>query len=261
MARDHVALVTGGSRGIGAEIARALARSGAAVVVGARTVDACQVLCDELGAQGARAFPVPLDVTSVDSVRAAVEVARAAVAAIGPIDWLVNNAGIAVSAPLAYDGQGDAGEDLYARHMDVNFHGARRVTEALLGDMLERGYGRVVNVASSAGLRGYAYVSAYCASKHALVGYTRAAALELGDRGVAFRAVCPHYVDSPMLEAGIERIVARTGKSAEEARRFFEGQNPGGRLVSMAEVAAAVRDALAGDGADVVVELDGSGAA
>jgi NAD(P)-dependent dehydrogenase (short-subunit alcohol dehydrogenase family) len=114
-----------------------------------------------------------------------------------------------------------------------------------------------VHVGSSAGLRGYAYVSAYCASKHALVGYSRSAALELRGSGVAMSCVCPHYVDSPMLESSIRRLVETTGKTGEEARDFFRRQNPGGRLVTPGEVAEAVWRLASGDENGAVVELDG----
>ena len=123
---------------------------------------------------------------------------------------------------------------------------------------IEAGYGRVVNVASSAGLRGYAYVADYCASKHALVGLTRAAALELGPKGVLVGAVCPHYVDTPMTAESIRRVVEKTGKSEVEARRFFEQQNPGGRLVTAYEVADAVASLCEGEENGTLIELDGS---
>ncbi len=249
----HVALVTGASRGIGAAIARALAASGVAVVAAARGAGACAALCDELRAAGADAWPLALDVTDPASVKSgATEAARLA-AGVGPVDWLVNNAGIAVSAPaLAADA-----EELNERQLAVNYHGARRAFEALAPAMVERGYGRVVNVASSAALGGYAYVSAYCASKHALLGYTRAVAHELAKSGVGVCAVCPHYVDSPMLAESIERVAHKTGRGEAEARAFFERQNPGGRLVTTDEVAAAVVALLRDERTGVVVELDG----
>jgi NAD(P)-dependent dehydrogenase (short-subunit alcohol dehydrogenase family) len=175
---------------------------------------------------------------------------------IGPPDWLVNNAGIAKSAPLLHPAEVT---DLYEEHLAVNFHGARRMLEALLPGMRARGYGRIVNVASSAGLVGYAYVSAYCASKHALVGYTRSAALELAGSGVAVSAVCPHYVDSPMTERSAARIAEKTGRTSEAARALLAAQNPGGRLVTPAEVAEAVLEQLAGEHNGAIVELDGRG--
>ena len=118
----------------------------------------------------------------------------------------------------------------------------------------------MVNIASSAGLQGYGYVAAYCASKHALVGYTRAAQEECGPKGVTFAAVCPHYVDTPMLEASVEAVMQKTGRTRDEARAFFASENPGGKLVTADEVAAAVVELCVGQGGDVW-ELDGSGPA
>lgn len=259
MTETHVALVTGGGRGIGAAIARALCRAGAAVFVAARSQDDCFGVAGELRDEGGRAWPLLLDVTDPESIADALATAEEEAADVGPIDWLVNNAGVARSAPFLRHGR-ETGEDLYASHLAVNFHGARRLIEALAPAMLERGYGRVVNVASSAGLTGYAYVAAYCASKHALVGYSRAAALELDGRGVTLNVVCPHYVDSPMTDASVERIVAKTGRSADEARALLAAQNPGGKLVTEDEVAAVVRELCAGDEHGRVVELIGDGA-
>ena len=156
--------------------------------------------------------------------------------------------------------EGEDQDEQYERHMRINFHGARHLVEAALPGMRARGYGRIVNVASSAALRGYAYVAAYCASKHALLGYTLAAADELSGKGVTVNAVCPHYVDSPMLAASIARVVEKTGKSPKEAREFFRNVNPGRRIVTMDEVADAVYGLLVDDEAPNgrVVELDGS---
>lgn len=250
MSRQHVALVTGGGGGIGAAICARLAYD-AVVVVAGRVLERCEATAERVRRSGGEALVVSLEVTDPASIERALSRARDAV---GSIDWLVNNAGIAISAPI---GEEDAGRDLYALHMDVNFHGARRVFEAVLPGMLRAGYGRVVQVASSAGLRGYPYVSAYTASKHALVGYTRAAAAELSSRGVALSAICPHYVDSPMVDESVARVVAKTGRSEEEARAFFAEQNPGGRLVTAAEVAVAAHGLLASDRTGVVVELVG----
>jgi len=258
MAPTHVALVTGGGRGIGAAVARALSKSGAAVFVAARSQDECFGVADELRAAGGLAWPLLLDVTDPESIADALGTAAEEAAGVGPIDWLVNNAGIALSAPFLKHGR-ETGRDTYELHLDVNFHGPRRLVEALVPGMLERGYGRVVNLASSAGLTGYGYVAAYCASKHALVGYSRAVAQELGGKGVTLNVVCPHYVDSPMTEASIERIVAKTGRSAEETRAYFAAQNPGGALVTEDEVAGVVRDLCVGADHGRIVELVGGG--
>jgi NAD(P)-dependent dehydrogenase (short-subunit alcohol dehydrogenase family) len=255
MAPTHVALVTGGGRGIGAAVARALGERGACVFVAARSQDDCFGVAEEVREAGGTAWPLLLDVTDPESIAEALEAAADAAADFGPIDWLVNNAGIAVSAPFLEHGRA-TGTDLYEQHLAVNFHGPRRLVEALAPGMLERGYGRIVNMASSAGLNGYGYVAAYCASKHALVGYSRAVAHELG-KGVTLNVVCPHYVDSPMTDASIEKIVAKTGRSPEQMRAFFAEQNPGGVLVTEEEVAASVRDLCLGDEHGQLVELAG----
>ena len=174
----------------------------------------------------------------------------------GPVEWLVNNAGLAESAPLL--GERERQEQLASQHMEVNYHGPRRLIQALAPGMVERGYGRIVSIASSAGLRGYAYVADYCASKHALVGFSRAAALELGPRGVFVNLVCPHYVDTPMTARSIERLVQKTGRTPSEARGFFEQQNPGKRLVTVYEVAEATWRLCAGEDNGALLELDGT---
>jgi NAD(P)-dependent dehydrogenase (short-subunit alcohol dehydrogenase family) len=252
MSDSHVALVTGGGQGIGEAICQRLAQEGTSVIVTGRDLEKCEAVAGRLGA-GATA--VRLDVTDRESIRKALERALRFAERAGPIDWLVNNAGMARSAPLLHTREVT---DLYEEHMQVNFHGARRMVEALLPGMRERDYGRIVNVASSAGLHGYAYVSAYCASKHALVGYTRSAALELARSGVTMSAVCPHYVDSPMTDRSVERIAEKTGRGPEEAREILAAQNPGGRLVTPGEVAEVVWKLLSGGENGAIVELDGS---
>ena len=149
-APEHVVLVTGGSQGIGEAISRRLARAGAAVIIASRRRDACAALAAAIRAEGGQAWPLELDVAEDRSAQRAVAQAREL--APGPIDWLVNNAGIVKSAPLA-PRQGSA-DELARWHLEVNYHGARRLVELLLPELLERGYGRIVNVASSAGLRG-----------------------------------------------------------------------------------------------------------
>ncbi|MCA8978952.1 MAG: SDR family oxidoreductase, partial [Planctomycetes bacterium] len=252
------ALVTGATGGIGRAVCLRLAREGVAVVAAGRDREKLAEVVEELEGLGGVAWSVEIDLADPASIAAGAAEARELSAAIGPITWLVNNAGIAISAPLVEKDREAAG-DLYERHMDVNFHGARHLFESLLPGMLRAERGVMINVASSAGLFGYAYVAAYCASKHALVGYTRAAALELAKKGVRANAVCPHYVDSPMTEASVRRVVETTGKSAAEAREFFAAQNPGGRLVTPEEVADAVWELLRSESNGRVVELDGSG--
>ena len=251
MSQTHVAMVTGASSGIGASIAALLAAGGAHVLVCGRDPERSAKVAGVLREFGGSAVPVELDVGSAASVEAGMRAVAAATAESGPVDWLVNNAGLARSAPLLpKDGSSDV---LFEEHMQVNFHGARRVMEALLPGMRERKYGRIVNVASSAGLHGYAYVAAYCASKHALVGYSRAAALELARTGVCVNLVCPHYVDSPMTDRSIKNVMEKTGQSEKEARAFFASQNPGGHLVEPEEVARATLELLEGERTGLVI--------
>ena len=250
----RVVLVTGGSRGIGAAICRRLAKEGAAVLVAARSLERCTTVAQEIEAQGGRAWPLALDVADPASIESGLARAHRLAESVGPIDWLVNNAGIAESSPLV-DHEREARLE---RHFAINFHGPRRLMEALIPGMEKRGYGRVVNVASSAGLRGYAYVAAYCASKFALVGYTLSAADELEGSGVCANLVAPHYVDSPMLQEAVERLVVKTKMNAPMAREFFRRSNPGERLVTMEEVAAATSTLLHGDENGAIFELDGS---
>jgi NAD(P)-dependent dehydrogenase (short-subunit alcohol dehydrogenase family) len=248
---ERVALITGAGRGIGREIALALARRGLAVAVGGRDLGRLREAAAEAQALGGRALAVALDVTDADAVHAA----HARVAAeLGPVDVLVNNAGIAESAPFA---RTDAA--LWDRHLRVNVTGPYLCTQAVLSGMLARGWGRVINVASLAGLHGAPYVSAYTASKHALVGLTRALAAEVGGRGVTVNAICPGYVATEMTWNGARHVASRTGRSFEDAVAAMARINPGGRLVEPAEVAAAalaLLDDAAANGSTIV--LDGT---
>lgn len=244
------ALVTGSSRGIGAAIAHTLAGAGAHVWVSGQSLERAGSVAEAIRAAGGAADALALDVTDAASV-------AAAAAAVGELDWLVNNAGIAESAPLLprAGASNDAG---YARQFAVNLHGVRRLTEAFAPAMVARGSGSIVNVVSSAGLRGYAYTAGYTASKHAALGYTRVCALELVRKGLGVHAVCPHYVDSPMTDESVRRIVEKTGRSPAEARAALAAQNPGGRLVSMDEVAAQVLELARAGARALLCELDGS---
>ena len=223
------ALVTGGGQGIGAAIAHLLVRRGMRVTVLGRRLATGQVL--------AAGPPDLLHAVAADVANAS-EVAAAfadAVVRFGRVDVLVNNAGQAESAPfLKMD------EVLWRRMLDVNLTGTMLCTQAALPGMLEAGWGRIVNVASTAGQVGYAYVSAYCAAKHGVVGMTRALALEVASKGITVNAVCPGYTDTEIVRASIERVVAKTGRSEQEARAAFVQSNPQGRLVAPQEVADAV---------------------
>ena len=246
---SRVALVTGAGRGIGRAIALRLAADGLAVAVAARTAD--QV--DETArAAGRRALALVLDVTDAASVAAAV--ARTA-RELGPVDVLVNNAGLAESAPFA-----KTDPALWTRHFDVNVNGPYLTTRAVLPGMLERRWGRVINVASLAGLHGSPYVTAYTASKHALVGFTRALATEVAGRGVTVNAICPGYAATELVWSAARNIEKQTGTSFDEAVEALAKLNPGGRLIEPAEVAAVAAKLLHDDATNgEALVLDGTG--
>lgn len=256
MERAPLTLVTGAGRGIGASIARHLSRAGVPVICAARSLESCTAVAEEIVASGGRAWPAYIDVADPTTIDAGLVDALHDARDAGPIEWLVNNAGIAETAPFLRHGR-ESGVDLYEKHMRVNFCGPRRLIEHFAPDMIARHRGRIVNIASSAGLRGYPYAAAYVASKHALVGYTRCAAEELAKTGVTMNLVCPHYVDSPMTAGTIDRIVKKTARSQDETRAFLAAQNPGGSLVSVDEVATVVLHFLQGSENGAIAELIG----
>ncbi|MBW4090892.1 MAG: SDR family oxidoreductase [Proteobacteria bacterium] len=235
------AVITGGAKGIGLATARRLAADGAAIALIGRDLSALAAAAGALGARYACA-----DVTDAAAL-------AAALAALGPCDLLVNNAGAALSRPFLRH----TAEDFQAM-LAVHLLGPVAACAAVLPGMRARGFGRIVNIASTAGLRGYAYVTAYVAAKHALVGFTRALAQEAATDGITVNAVCPGFTDTDLLARSAATIAAATGRSAQDATALLARSNPAGRLVAPAEVAAAVaflcrRDAAAMTGQAIAV--------
>jgi 3-hydroxybutyrate dehydrogenase len=236
--RSAHALVTGGGRGIGRAIALALTQSGATVTVLGRD----RVTLDDAIASGAARFAAVADVAD----QAAVSTAISEAAARQPIDILIANAGAAESALFA---KSDAA--LFRRMMDVNFMGVVHAVQAALPSMKARPYGRIVAVASTAGLKGYAYVSAYSAAKHAVVGLVRSLALELASTSVTVNAVCPGFTETDLVAGSIDNIMSKTGRTREQAAAELARHNPQGRLIQPSEVADTVLW-LCGEGAGAI---------
>lgn len=247
------ALITGAGTGIGEAISRQLHAEGYRVTLLGRRREPLETLSASLGE---RSQAVTGDVTDRAGMTAAFATAREY---FGDIEILVNSAGMAPTAPFHRLDFND-----WQRTMDVNVNGVFHCTQIALANMLSKGWGRIVTIASVAALRGFPYVSGYCASKHAVLGMTRAVALEVATQGVTVNAICPGYVDTDIVRTAIAEIVSKTGRTEEDAMQHFTQSNPQGRLVDASEVATAV-SWLCSDGAASVtgqaVAIDGGGTA
>lgn len=225
MQGQHV-VITGGGTGVGEEIAQSFAQAGAAVTILGRRRAPLQEVAERIGAQAESA-----DVTDRSSLDIALNRAREV---HGPVSVAIANAGAADSAPFAKMRVED-----FQSSLDVNLLGVFNLWQASLPDMLARGGGRMIAVASTAGLKGYPYVSQYCAAKHGVVGLTRALALELGAKKITVNAICPGFIETPLLEKSIGKIMASTGMTDAEARASLVKGNPQKRFVQTSEVAGA----------------------
>ena len=228
--KDQVALVTGGGRGIGRSIALAFAREGADVAIAARTEVELAAVRTEIRGEARNALDFRCDVTDKQQIA---ELVRQVEESLGPITILVNNSGVAASAKVV-----EMDDELWDRILRVNLTGTYLCTKAVLPGMLQRGYGRIINMASIGGKVGLLYSAAYCASKHGVLGFTRSVALEVARRDVTVNAICPGFVETAMTDESVRRIVLKTGRTPEEARHTLEGFSPQQRLIRPEEVAA-----------------------
>ncbi|PYS46981.1 MAG: 3-hydroxyacyl-CoA dehydrogenase [Acidobacteria bacterium] len=231
---NRTALITGGGRGIGRAVAFAFAREGASVVVAARTEQEVARVAEEVKAEtGARTMYATCDVSDRESVELVLADVRERIGAIGAIDILVNNAGIAESATLV-----KTSDELWQRHLAINLTGTFYFMRGALPAMVERGWGRIINIASIAGKTGAPYISAYSASKHGVLGLTRSVALEVASKGVTVNAICPGYVETDMTTRALENIEAKTGRPAADALEAIKRMSPQNRLITPEEVAS-----------------------
>jgi NAD(P)-dependent dehydrogenase (short-subunit alcohol dehydrogenase family) len=227
---NHIALVTGGSKGIGEAIVVALARQGVRVAVAARTQADVERVANSIRRNGGEAIAVVCDVTQPDSIATAIEQVKRD---LGNISILINNAGAMASQKLV--GHDDA---LWHQMIDVNLNSVYYVSKAVAPMMIETNWGRIINIASTASKVGSKYVVAYTTAKHGVLGLTRALAVELVSHNITVNAICPGYVDTPRTERSIANIVARTKLSEAEARAVLEKMSPQNRLITPQEVAA-----------------------
>lgn len=248
------AVVTGGGRGIGRATALELAKRGANVAVAARSKDEIERVAGEVRALGRRSLAVACDVTDPKSVT---DLAQAAIATLGKVDILVNNAGIATSVPIKHQTLEE-----WNKVLAVNATGPFLCAQAFLGPMAERGFGRIVNVASITARMGAPYIAAYTASKHALLGFTRVAAAEYAKKGVTVNAVCPGYVDTEMTTNSVQRVVDKTGLADEKALLAILKTANQARLITPEEVAyliATLCSSHAGGINGQAIVIDGGG--
>ncbi len=227
-----MAFVTGGGRGIGRACALRLSKDGLAVAVGSRTESEGRAVASEITRSGGAGIAVRLDVRDPESVGAALESAETA---LGPVDVLVCAAGVSTSAKFLETTPAE-----WADALAVNLTGPALCARAVLEGMIERNFGRIVVIGSTASLAGAAYVTAYAASKHGVLGFVRSLAAEVARKDIAVNCVCPGWVETPMTAASVARIAERTGRSPEEARKSLEDMNPSGRFLRPEEVADAV---------------------
>src|SRR5574338_631995 len=216
-----LALVTGGGRGIGAACARSLAAAGAKVIVTGRTKADLDAVAKDIDG-----IPIACDVAD----RASLD--RMLGELPGSVDLVVTNAGVAESASLER-----TSDELWDRILEIDATAPFRLVRALVPAMVKAGWGRVVNIASNAGVSGYGYSAAYCAAKHAMVGFTRALAIDLARTGVTINALCPGWVHTKMSDEAVARIAAKTGRSVDDARKTLEDMSPQRRMIEPEEVA------------------------
>jgi 3-hydroxybutyrate dehydrogenase len=254
--QNRLALITGGGRGIGRAIAHAFAREGAQVVVAARTREQVEIVAKELTDQfKVQATAIACDVSDGNSVTAMFGKVDEAFGR-GP-DILVNNAGIAESALLTR-----TDDDFWRRHLAINLDGTFYCMRAALSGMIERGWGRIINIASIAGKTGAPYIAAYSASKHGVLGLTRSVSQEVASKGITVNAICPGYVDTDMTTRGIENIIKKTSLTKDQALDSIKKMSPQNRLVTAEEVAALALLLASEDGRGIngqAINVDGGG--